>query len=270
MEINMIKEAVSWLKHKLPVPEVVIVLGSGLGDLARDVESATVIPYPEIPHFPRSTVPGHAGQLVSGMLKGKRVLLMQGRCHWYEGYDIDEVVRPARILAALGGQNFIITNAAGCLNRQYQIGQFMFITDHLNTTGLNPLRGPNIDEFGVRFPDMSTAYDPDLIKLGEGIAAAQGTLTRRGIYAWYPGPSFETPAEIRMFTMLGADAIGMSTVPEVIALRHMNRRVLGISCLTNMAAGILPQPITGEEVIETANRVKPEFKALIRGIVESL
>jgi purine-nucleoside phosphorylase len=207
---------------------------------------------------------------VSGILEGKQVQMMQGRCHWYEGYDIHEVVRPVRILAALGAQTFIITNAAGCLNRQYQIGQFMFITDHINISGINPLRGANIDQFGVRFPDMSTAYDQDLIELGEKVASSQGTLTRRGIYAWYQGPSFETPSEIRLFTMLGADAIGMSTVPEVVVLRHMGRRVLGISCLTNMAAGILPQPITGEEVLETANRVKPQFKALVRGIVQSV
>lgn len=270
MELSRITETASWLKERLPVPDVVVVLGSGLGELAEQVESPTVIPYADVPHFPVSTVSGHAGQLVSGVLKGKKVLMMQGRCHWYEGYDIQEVVRPVRILAALGAKTFILTNAAGCLNRQYQVGQFMFITDHINLTGLNPLRGPNLDQFGIRFPDMSAVYDQELITLGEKIAVCQGTITQRGIYAWYQGPSFETPAEIRMFTMLGADAIGMSTVPEAIAIRHMGRRVLGISCLTNMAAGILPQPITGEEVMETARRVRPHFKALITGIIQSL
>lgn len=270
MELRKIAEAKAWLQERLPIPEVVVVLGSGLGELAREVEDPTSIPYREIPHFPESTVPGHEGQLVSGKLAGRQVLLMQGRCHWYEGYELDQVVRPVRILAALGAEKFILTNAAGCLNRQYQVGQFMFITDHINLSGLNPLRGANIDEFGPRFPDMSKAYNPELIELGEEVAAGQGLLTRRGVYAWYLGPSFETPAEIRMISRFGADAVGMSTVPEVIALKHMGCHVLGISCLTNMAAGILAQPITGEEVLETANRVKPKFKALVRGIIQSL
>lgn len=270
MEYKKINEAKAWVQERLPIPEAVIVLGSGLGELASEVENPRLIPYGQIPHFPESTVPGHEGQLVSGKLEGRQVLLMQGRCHWYEGYELAEVVRPVRILAALGAEKFILTNAAGCLNRQYQVGQFMFITDHINTSGLNPLRGVNIDEFGPRFPDMSKAYNPELIELGEDVAASKGILTRRGVYAWYQGPSFETPAEIRMFSQLGADAVGMSTVPEVIALKHMGRQVLGISCLTNMAAGILAQPITGEEVLETANRVKPKFKALVRGIIRSL
>jgi len=270
MEYAKIKETSAWLSERMTNADVAIVLGSGLGDLANEAENAEIIPYSQIPNFPVSTAIGHAGRLVSGQLGGRQVIMLQGRSHWYEGYGIQEVVRPVRILADMGVQNFIITNAAGCLNRNYQVGQFMFIVDHINLSGINPLIGANIDEFGPRFPDMSTAYDKDLISLGERIACDMNILTRRGVYVWCQGPSYETPAEIRAFTLLGADAVGMSTVPEVIALRHMNRRVLGISCLTNMAAGILPQALSAEEVIETANRVKPQFKALIKGIVEEI
>lgn len=251
-------------------PEIGLILGSGLGVLADEIESPTVIPYHEIPHFPVSTVEGHKGQLVIGMLEGKTVVAMQGRFHFYEGYSLDAVTFPVRVMAAIGVKTLLVTNAAGGVNTDFQPGDLMIITDHLNLTSQNPLIGPNNAQLGARFPDMSEAYTKALIQVAQTVAQEQDLAIREGIYAGLTGPSYETPAEIRMLRILGADAVGMSTVPEVIAARHNGLKILGISCISNMAAGILPQPLTHDEVMETADKVKETFLKLMRGIVAKL
>ncbi len=270
MEIDKIEEAVNWLKNRITGPEIGLILGSGLGGLVDKIEEKLVIPYEEIPNFPTSTVESHAGSLISGRLFGRNVLIMDGRLHYYEGYSLKEVVRPIRIMGLLGIEKLIITNACGGINRTFTPGDFMFISDHINFPGQNPLRGINLDELGSRFPDMSQAYNQELIKVGEEVAAELNLITRRGVYGWYQGPSFETPAEIRMYEKNGADVVGMSTVPEVIAANHMGIKVLGISCITNMAAGILSKPLSSEEVYETARRVAPQFRSLVSGIIKKL
>jgi len=250
-------------------PSIAIVLGSGLGSIAGGVSDAAVVPYDDIPHFPVSTAPGHAGRLVLGRLEGRDVVVMAGRVHMYEGYTAQEVVFPIRTMRRLGAETLIITNAAGGVNLDFTAGTLMLISDHINLTGRNPLVGPNDLRFGVRFPDMTSVYDVDLRALARGAARHLGLLLAEGVYLGLLGPSYETPAEIRMARLLGADAVGMSTVMEVIAARHAGMRILGISCITNMAAGILPQPLTEEEVIDTAARVSGEFAALLRGIVSA-
>lgn len=251
-------------------PRVGLILGSGLGALAEEVENAVSISYEDIPHFPVSTVEGHDGKLVIGTLQGQAVVIMQGRFHLYEGYELSSVTFPIRVMKKLGVETIIVTNAAGGVNESYKVGDLMVIRDHINFTCQNPLIGPNDPEFGERFPDMSTAYDLDLQKLAHEIAQEQGQKLKEGIYMGLLGPTYETPAEIRMIRKLGGDAVGMSTVPEVIVARHAGIRILGISCITNMAAGILPQPLTHTEVYETANRVKPIFAGLIKGICGAL
>ncbi|RNB81554.1 purine-nucleoside phosphorylase [Brevibacillus fluminis] len=251
-------------------PTIGLVLGSGLGVLADEISNSVAIPYEEIPHFGRSTVVGHKGQLVIGMLEGKQVVAMQGRFHTYEGHGMDSVVFPIRVLKEIGVEQLIVTNAAGGVNESYMPGDLMVISDHLNMAARNPLIGPNDEKYGVRFPDMSEAYNKLLRALAHATAADLGLSLKEGVYAWMLGPSYETPAEIRMLRMLGADAVGMSTVPEVIVARHMNLDVLGISCITNMAAGILPQPLSHEEVIETTEQVKSAFLSLIHGIVKNM
>lgn len=251
-------------------PELGLILGSGLGVLVEDFSDPVLIPYEEIPGFPVSTVEGHAGRLVLGSLGGKQVVALQGRFHYYEGYSMQELVIPVRIMGMLGIEKLIVTNAAGGVNLNFSPGEFMFITDHINFMGANPLRGENLEEFGPRFPDMSTLYSQELIETGEDCASGLRLVTRRGVYAGMMGPSFETPAEIRFLRTIGADAVGMSTVPEVIAAGHMGLSVLGISCITNMAAGVLPQPLSHEEVMEISQQVKPEFKALVGKIVNKL
>ncbi len=264
----MILAAAEHLRRRLPsIPKTALVLGSGLGPLADAVEEGLYLPYGEIPHFPASTAPGHAGRLVYGLLDGKPLLLMQGRFHYYEGHPMERIAFPVRVLRALGVERLILTNAAGGANPGFAPGDIMLITDHLNLTGQNPLIGPNDDGLGTRFPDMSHVYDPGLIAAAAAVAAELGQELRRGVYAWFTGPSFETPAEIRMARVLGADAVGMSTVPEAIAARHCGLRVLGISCITNLAAGMLDQPITGEEVLEISARCRDRFSALIRKII---
>jgi purine-nucleoside phosphorylase len=248
-------------------PEIAVVLGSGLGALAEEAAEATVIPYEEIPHFPRSTAPGHAGRLVVGRLAGVPAILFAGRAHLYEGYGPNEVVFGVRLGHLLGARVLIITNAAGGVNTDWEPGTLMLIADHINLTGHNPLVGPNEPRLGTRFPDMSTAYDPGLRLLADRVAGRQDLFLPSGVYLGLLGPNYETPAEIRMARLLGADAVGMSTVLEVIAARHAGMRVLGISCISNMAAGILPQELTEEEVIETAARVHDTFAGLIRGVV---
>ncbi|KAB3532525.1 purine-nucleoside phosphorylase [Alkaliphilus pronyensis] len=266
-----INEASKYLKLKLKdVPTVGLVLGSGLGVLADDIQEPQSIPYNEIPHFPISTVAGHAGELVFGRLKGKLVLAMKGRFHYYEGYSMEEVTFPIRVMKELGINTVIVTNAAGGANRSFTPGDLMIIEDHINFAFDNPLMGRNDERLGVRFPDMSNAYDKELIKLAEAVASNIGLKVQKGVYTFFSGPTYETPAEIKMAEVLGSDAVGMSTVPEVMAAVHGKMRVLGISCISNMAAGILPQPLSHEEVIETTQRVKEQFKTYIKEILKNL
>jgi purine-nucleoside phosphorylase len=251
-------------------PTIALVLGSGLGAFADELASATRIPYAKIPGFPRSTVVGHAGQLVIGKLGEVPVAVMQGRVHLYEGYSPQEVAFPIRVLGRMGIRSVILTNAAGAINRDYSQGALVAIRDHINLQGANPLMGPNDERFGVRFPDMSQAYAPEYRAIAQREAKRIGIPIHEGVYAALRGPSFETPAEIRFLKTVGADLVGMSTVLEVIAARHMNIRVLGISCVTNMAAGILDQPLTHAEVMETGERVKGQFIALLRAVIPRL
>ena len=244
-------------------PRVGIILGSGLGAFADGFENKVVIPYAELPHFPHSSVPGHAGRMVLGRVGGETVVAMQGRVHSYEGYSSVQVAFPARVLCALGIRGLVVTNAAGGINTQFAPGDLMAITDHLNLSGWNALTGPNDDRLGPRFPDMSRAYAPALRELLLQSAQRTQVPLRQGVYVMVAGPSYETPAEIRMFRTLGADAVGMSTVPEVVAASHMGVPVVGISCITNLAAGVGDKPLTHEEVAETANRVAGIFSRLL-------
>lgn len=271
MNFEHINEAAQFLNEKLnQTPEIGLILGSGLGVLADEVENAVTIPYETIPHFPVSTVEGHAGELVIGTLSGKIVAAMKGRFHYYEGYTFEQVTFPVRVMKALGIETVIVTNAAGGVNESFEPGDLMLISDHLNLMGGNPLIGKNDNRLGVRFPDMSTAYSGELRKLAKEAAAQVGITVKEGVYAGNTGPVYETPAEVRMARVLGADAVGMSTVPEVIAARHGSMNVLGISCISNMAAGILDQPLAHEEVIETTEKVRADFLAYVKEIVQSL
>jgi purine-nucleoside phosphorylase len=251
-------------------PRVAVVLGSGLGAFADELSDAVALDYAEIPGFARSTVEGHAGRLVCGAVAGVPVAAMQGRFHYYEGYDWPEVTFPVRVLALAGVRALVLTNAAGGLNNSLTQGSLMLICDHLNLMGANPLRGPNDERFGARFPDMSDVYDREFQELAVHEAQAMGLQLRRGIYAALSGPSYETPAEIRMLRALGADAVGMSTVPEAIIARQMGLKVLGLSCITNMAAGVLDQPINHAEVMETGARVRETFTELLRRVIPNL
>lgn len=251
-------------------PRVAVVLGSGLGGFADEFEDAVSIPYQEIPGFKQSTAQGHAGQLVIGNVDSVPILAMQGRVHYYEGYTLEEVTFPIRVFKLLGIKTLILTNAAGGINVELQQGALMVLSDHLNLMGANPLRGPNDERFGSRFPDMSAVYSPELQELVVEEARAIGVEVRRGIYGGLSGPSYETPAEIVMLRNLGADAVGMSTVPEAIVARHMGLEVLGISCITNMAAGLSDEPINHEEVMATGDRVRETFTALLRRIVSAV
>jgi purine-nucleoside phosphorylase len=251
-------------------PRLALVLGSGLGGLAEEISDATTIPYAEIPHFPVSTAPGHAGKLVLGTLEGQAVVAMAGRGHMYEGYSAQQVAYPALVMRALGAETLLVTNAAGGVNTSFHPGDLMLIADHINLTGRNPLVGPYDARLGLRFPDMSDAYSCELRALAHRAAEEVGVPLVEGVYLGLLGPSYETPAEIRMARILGADAVGMSTVMEVIAANHAGMRVLGISCITNMAAGILPQKLSEGEVLETAHRVREQFATLVRGIMRRI
>lgn len=246
------------------IPKVAVILGSGLGEFADALEEKQVIPYFELPHFPAASVQGHAGRLVLGKLDGQPVAAMQGRVHFYEGYAPWQVAFPTRVLCALKIKTLVVTNAAGGINLSFKVGDLMTITDHLNLTGWNPLVGSNDERFGPRFPDMSRTYDPELQKLLHGCATQDGVALRQGVYVGLSGPSYETPAEIRMLRQLGGDAVGMSTVPEVITAAHMGVKVAGISCITNLAAGIGDGALSHDEVSETANKVKHVFGRLLR------
>ncbi len=251
------------------VPRVGLVLGSGLGALADALETDVEIPYGEI-GFPVSTVVGHAGRLCLGRLDGVPVAVMRGRIHLYEGHSVEDVVLPVRVLVSLGASSLVITNAAGGIDPSFAVGDLMLIRDHLNLTGTNPLVGPNDASLGPRFPDMSFAYDPRAMESAKGVAKGLGITVREGVYAGLLGPSYETPAEIRMLRTMGADAVGMSTVLEVIAARHLGARVVGISCISNKAAGLSGEPLTHDEVQATADAIQGKLLALMRGIVVDL
>ena len=249
------------------LPTIAIVLGSGLGDFADTLQHQTAIPYADIPHWPVSTVVGHAGKLVIGEVAGKRIAVLSGRAHAYEGHPLSTVVFATRVMGRLGVTSLVLTNAAGGINTSFTQGALMVIDDHLNLIGSNPLVGPNDARFGARFPDMTEVYSKRLRGVADDAAATSGIALAHGVYAALHGPSYETPAEIRYLRTIGADAVGMSTVPEAIAARHMGMDVLGISCITNMAAGVLPQPLVHDEVMATAQRVRGAFGSLLEGII---
>ncbi len=270
-QLPRLRQTVQWLQQTAgDPPAAVLVLGSGLGDFIDDLPDKRSIPYADIPGFPLSTVVGHSGKMTLARGGLSRFAALQGRVHLYEGQPPAETVFAVRAMALWGASDFVITNAAGAINTSFQAGDLMLITDHLNLLGDNPLCGPNLDELGARFPDMTHAYSPRLQTLARECAADVGLALREGIYAAVKGPSYETPAEIRMLRAIGADAVGMSTVPEVIALNHMTREVLGVSCLTNMAAGILGEKMKHEDVLETTRRVKGDFARLLSKILERL
>jgi purine-nucleoside phosphorylase len=268
--LQKIDEAAQAIERACGKAEIAVVLGSGLGEYAEALTDAKSMDYHDIPHFPVSTVPGHKGRWYTGTLHGKRVCMMQGRFHAYEGYDLNDVTLPVRVMQKLGISKLIVTNAAGGVNLAFRAGDLMVITDFINLSGKNPLTGPNLDVFGPRFPDMSRALDRDLQALALATAAKMGISLQRGVYAWLNGPTFETPAEIRMTRTLGADAVGMSTVPEIIVARHGGMRVLGISCITNMAAGVMDEPLNHAEVMAMGNRVKDTFRNLLDGVIEAM
>ena len=270
-DYERIMDAVGFIrKNSTLLPQAAVVLGSGLGEFAEAVSGPTAIAYADIPHFKKVSVAGHAGRLVLGRVGAMPVAVLQGRYHYYEGHDINDVVFPVRVLAKLGVKSLLLTNAAGGIGRELRPGDLMVIRDHINLMGVNPLRGANDERLGPRFPDMSAVYDREF---QEVIAAAQkeaGLAAKKGVYLALSGPSYETPAEIRMLAALGADAVGMSTVPEAICARHMGVRVAGISCITNLAAGISAQPLSHKEVTETAERVKGDFIKLLKLVVPQL
>ncbi len=265
--IDRINNAASAIEAACGGAEIGVILGSGLGDYVEALEDAKSIAYSDIPDFPVSTAPGHAGRWWCGLLHGKRVCMMQGRFHAYEGYGLEDVTMPVRVMKKLGVKLLIVTNAAGGVNLDYKPGDLVVLSDFINLSGKNPLTGPNLDEFGPRFPDMSRAYDRDMQALALECGRELGLELKQGVYCWLNGPTYETPAEIRMTRTLGADAVGMSTVPETIVARHSGMNVLGISCITNMAAGILDQPLNHQEVMETGERVKGTFRKLLDAVI---
>ena len=256
-------------ERAVPAPQIGIVLGSGLGGLADQIEAPVFVDYHDLPGFPVSTAPGHKGRFVFGQLGGRTVVCMQGRLHYYEGHPMIAIALPVRVMKALGVKALILTNACGGVNFDFKVGDIMLIDDHINMMGCNPLIGPNADEFGPRFPDMSAAYSPALREAAEAAGAALGIPLRHGVYLGYSGPSFETPAEIRAFRTLGADAVGMSTVPEAIAASHCGLPVLGISLITNMAAG-MGEHLDGDHVIAIANKRAQVLEALAKRIVATM
>ncbi|QNG61353.1 purine-nucleoside phosphorylase [Bacillus sp. PAMC26568] len=271
MNIQEIQQSAQYMKEKVKeLPEIGLILGSGLGVLADEIEHAVKIPYEEIPNFPVSTVEGHAGQLVFGTLKGANVVAMQGRFHFYEGYEMKKVTFPVRVLKEMGVKTIIVTNAAGGVNESFEPGDLMIITDHINNMGTSPLIGPNDSSLGARFPDMSQAYSRELRQLAKNAASELGINVQEGVYVGNTGPAYETPAEVRLARVLGGDAVGMSTVPEVIVANHAGMKVLGISCISNMAAGILDQPLSHDEVMETTEMVKANFLNLVKKIVADI
>jgi purine-nucleoside phosphorylase len=270
-EFSQAEIAAEFLKHKTKLrPKIALVLGSGLGAFADEFEAAERVPYAKIPHFPQSTAIGHAGQLVLGKVDGIEVLGMQGRVHLYEGYSAKQVAFPVRVFVRLGVKAVILTNAAGGIKGEFTEGRLVAITDHINLQGGNPLIGVNEEKFGPRFPDMTTAYDKQFREIAIARARHLGFEMGEGVYAALAGPSYETPGEIRYLRAIGADLVGMSTVPEVIAARHSGMRVLGISCVTNAAAGVLDAPLDHKDVLATAERVKGHFIGLLRAVIPEI
>ena len=268
---DQVTEAADAIRAQVPeTPQIGIVLGSGLGDFARSLTNAVTMPYGDLPHWPVSRVIGHDGTLVVGKTGGRTIAALAGRCHAYEGHDMATVTFAVRALGLIGVKTIILTNAAGGVNTGFSQGALMVIDDHINLMGANPLVGANEDRFGPRFPDMTEVYSPRLRAIADRAGKAINLLLPHGIYVGLLGPSYETPAEIRYLRTIGADAVGMSTVPEAIVARHMKMEVLGISCITNMAAGVLPQPLNHDEVMETARRIRGQFIALLEGIIGQL
>jgi len=268
---QQISETVEVLRKKLRVvPEIGLILGSGLGSVADIIADKTTIPYEDIPHFPISTVEGHAGELIGGTIGGRHVLALKGRFHLYEGYSAQQLTLPVRVMKELGVHSLMVTNAAGGVNPAFKPGDLMLITDHLNFTFHNPLVGPHEKNLGERFPDLSQAYDPELQTAAKRVASERGVCLQEGVYAGFLGPSYETPAEIRMIGMLGADAVGMSTVPEVIVARQVQLRVIGISCICCMAAGIDDQVLSHGEVMAAVEEMTHQFTLLAKGIIREM
>lgn len=268
---DQVTEAAEWLRgHGFGGGEVGLVLGSGLGPFADTMSEPFAVAYGEIPHFPAANVIGHAGRIVGGTVRGRRVVALSGRAHYYEGHDLRTVTFAIRVLSRLGIRTLILTNAAGGINTAFTEGALMVIDDHMNFLGSNPLVGPHDDRFGARFPDMTEVYSARLRRIADEVARDRSLAIQHGVYIAVHGPSYETPAEIRAFRTLGADAVGMSTVPEAIVARQMSMEVLGISCISNMAAGVLPQPLNHDDVMATTRRVRQEFSALLEGIIERL
>lgn len=268
---EQVKEAADYIRSKVKVEaDTAIVLGSGLAALAEELEEAVCIEYNDIPYFGVSKVKGHSNRMCFGKLEGRQVVIMNGRYHYYEGYDVEEVSFPIRVLQLLGIKYLILTNAAGGIDRSFSAGDMMLITDHINTLGINPLRGSNEERFGERFPDMSFVYEKELRELAKCCAARLDIDLKEGVYVWTSGPMFETPAEIRMYALCGGSAVGMSTVPEAIVAAHGRMRVLGLSCISNMAAGISDKSLSLEEVFETTKKTEKQFVLLMREMMRNL
>ncbi|MBC2576483.1 purine-nucleoside phosphorylase [Peptostreptococcus canis] len=269
--LSLVQESVNYINSKINCkPEIVLILGSGLGDLADEVENPTIISYKDIPNFKSSNVEGHKSQLVIGKFYGKNVLIMQGRFHYYEGYSQAEITYPIRVFKEMEIDKILVTNAAGGCNKDFKPGDLMIIKDHINFSGRNPLIGPNDEKEGPRFPDMSEAYSKKGIELIKKCAEELNIVIKEGVYMFFSGPSYETPSEIKMASILGADAVGMSTVPEVIVSKYCGMEVFGISCITNMAAGITYKPLNHKEVIETTKVAKEKFSGLVRMLVTKI
>ena len=266
-----ILEAVAFIQQQSTMkPEIAMILGSGLGFLAHEIENAVSIPYQNIPHFPVSTIVGHEGNLVLGTFQGKSCVCMQGRVHYYEGYPMRDLVFPMYVMHALGAQTLLVTNAAGGVNPKFKVGDLMLITDHINFMGDSPLRGPNREAFGPRFPDMSFTYTPALQTLWKEVANQNALQLQEGVYAAMMGPAYETPAEVQMLYRLGADAVGMSTVPEVIVASHCSMKVAGLSVITNAAAGLGAEPLSHDEVKEASEKIHGKLAALVRNFLQNL
>ncbi len=269
--VERVMKAVEYLKHRVNIqPKFAIILGSGLGGIAQSLENPIVIKYSEIPGFPISTAPGHKGELLFGKLSGKDVMLMNGRFHYYEGYSMQDVTFPIRVMQLLGVKYLFVTNASGGLNPIFDVGKPMIITDHINFMGDNPLFGPNVDEWGPRFPDMSEPYSKELIKIAEEVAKNEGIEVYKGVYVAVAGPNFETRAELRMLRNFGADAVGMSTVPEVIVANHAGMKVLGLSAITDRAVPEDLKPLTAEEVLEIADKAGKKIATIIMKVINRL
>ena len=262
------KKSADYIREKIDfTPEIALVLGSSLGPLSEKIEDPVVLDYEEIPNFLVSTVKSHAGKLIFGTLGGRKVVCMSGRFHSYEGYDFEQLVIPVRVLKLLGAKVLILTNAAGAVNESYHAGDIMVISDHIKLNGFSPLRGPNVEEFGPRFFDVSDMYTGTLREKAMALAEGSGLTVHEGVYMFMPGPQFESPAEIRAIRILGGDAVGMSTVTEALTAAHTGMKVLGLSVMTNMAAGVLDQPLTTQEVVDTAHRIAPLFSAYVEKII---